>query len=215
MLGACHRIGSLDSDIRAAEHNDFSRLRALAPDLTQVLFNGQAAGRFASRFEAAGYVVRVLPSTSPANARLRFEDKLAAWRAGAPWGDDAASANRGDCLRQDDARQAAMGATADERTAAMSRTQRHARDDVQITLSEQDGIRYLHFGSEWVQGAMKIRQPDRIVLDYVRQMMGWMLFLQAPRELLQLGLGAGALTRFCVKHLPDDGRHHGRDSAGT
>ena len=33
-------------------------------------------------------------------------------------------------------------------------------------------------------------------------MMGWMLFLQAPRELLQLGLGAGALTRFCVKHLP-------------
>ena len=82
----------------------------------------------------------------------------------------------------------------------ISRSQ--GEDDTQITLSEQDGIRYLHFGSEWVQGAMKIRQPDRIVLDYVRQMMGWMLFLQAPRELLQLGLGAGALTRFCVKHLP-------------
>lgn len=76
-------------------------------------------------------------------------------------------------------------------------------DDPPITLSEQDGVRYLHFGSEWVQGAMKIRQPDRIVLDYVRQMMGWMLFLQAPREILQLGLGAGALTRFCLKHLTD------------
>ncbi len=81
---------------------------------------------------------------------------------------------------------------------------RHEGDDgPPITLSEQDGVRYLHFGSEWVQGAMKIRQPDRIVLDYVRQMMGWMLFLQAPREILQLGLGAGALTRFCLKHLTD------------
>jgi hypoxanthine-DNA glycosylase len=90
VLGACHRIGSLDSDIRAAEHNDFSRLRALAPDLTQVLFNGQAAGRFASRFEAAGYVVRVLPSTSPANARLRFEDKLALWRDAARWAEESA-----------------------------------------------------------------------------------------------------------------------------
>ncbi len=85
----------------------------------------------------------------------------------------------------------------------MSRTQRHAGDDVQITLSEQDGVRYLHFGSEWVQGAMQVRRPDRIVLDYVRQMMAWMLFLQAPREILQLGLGAGALARFCLKHLPD------------
>ena len=29
-----------------------------------------------------------------------------------------------------------------------------------VTLSEQDGVRYLHFGTEWVQGAMLIRMPD-------------------------------------------------------
>ena len=111
VLGACRREGSLDADIEAAEANDFARLHAIAPCIERVLFNGRTAGRFAARFETAGFRVCVLPSTSPANARLGLDEKLAAWRAAAPWGDDAASANRGDCLRQDDARQAAMGAT--------------------------------------------------------------------------------------------------------
>ena len=29
-----------------------------------------------------------------------------------------------------------------------------------ISFSELDGIRYLHFGSPWVQGAMDIEHPD-------------------------------------------------------
>jgi len=90
VLGACRRAGSLDSDIRSAEHNDFSRLRTLGPHIARVLFNGQAAGRFAPRFEAAGYAVCVLPSTSPANARLRLDDKVAAWRAAAAWDEECA-----------------------------------------------------------------------------------------------------------------------------
>lgn len=76
---------------------------------------------------------------------------------------------------------------------------------VPITLSEMGGIRYLHFGSEWVQGAMKISRPDQIVLDYVQQMMAWLLFLEPPARMLQLGLGAGALTRYCLAHCaPSD-----------
>lgn len=74
--------------------------------------------------------------------------------------------------------------------------------DPPITLSEMDGVRYLHFGSEWVQGAMRIRDPARIEIEYVRQMMAWLLFLDPERTILQLGLGAGALTRFCHKRLP-------------
>ena len=73
---------------------------------------------------------------------------------------------------------------------------------VPITLSEEGGIRYLHFGSPWVQGAMRIARPTELVLDYVRQMMGWMLFLEPPAQILQLGLGAGSLTRFCLAHCP-------------
>lgn len=66
-----------------------------------------------------------------------------------------------------------------------------------VTLSEQDGVRYLHFGTEWVQGAMRIRKPDWIELEYAQQMMAWMLFNNEPQHIVQLGLGTSALTKFC------------------
>ena len=72
-----------------------------------------------------------------------------------------------------------------------------------VTLSEQDGVRFLHFGSEWVQGAMRIRKPDAIELEYAQQMMAWMLFVAAPENIAQLGLGTGALTKFCYRQFPD------------
>ncbi len=72
-----------------------------------------------------------------------------------------------------------------------------------VTLSEADGVRYLHFGTEWVQGAMRIRKPDWIELEYAQQMMAWMLFLDTPRHIVQLGLGTGALTKFCYRHFPE------------
>jgi spermidine synthase len=84
-----------------------------------------------------------------------------------------------------------------------------------ITLSEENGIRYLHFGSEWVQGAMWIRRPWDIAIDYVAQMMGWLLFLDPPARILQLGLGAGALTRWCWRRLPDTGVDVVEASAGV
>lgn len=72
-----------------------------------------------------------------------------------------------------------------------------------ISFSELDGIRYLHFGSPWVQGAMKIRKPDELVLAYVRDMMAWLLFLEPPAEILQLGLGAAALSKYTHRHCRD------------
>jgi spermidine synthase len=86
------------------------------------------------------------------------------------------------------------------RQAAAPRGQR--RLSPQVTLSEQDGVRYLHFGTEWVQGAMRIGRPWKIELEYQQQMMAPLLFLPAPARVLQLGLGAAALARFCWKHLP-------------
>lgn len=79
VLGACERQGSLDSAIRNPAANDFERLRVLCPLLETVGFNGQASGKFASQFKAAGYRTVVLPSTSPAHASLSFEQKLASW----------------------------------------------------------------------------------------------------------------------------------------
>ena len=80
-------------------------------------------------------------------------------------------------------------------------------NEPEITLSELDGVRYLHFGTEWVQGAMRLSRPLELELEYVRQMMGWLLFMHPPGALAQLGLGAGALTRFCHHHLTDSSLH--------
>ena len=71
-----------------------------------------------------------------------------------------------------------------------------------VTLSEQDGVRYMHFGTEWVQGAMRLRKPDWLELEYAQQMMAWMLFIDAPTHIAQLGLGASALTKFCYRQYP-------------
>jgi spermidine synthase len=72
-----------------------------------------------------------------------------------------------------------------------------------VTLSEQDGVRYLHFGTEWVQGAMRLRKPDWPELEYAQQMMAWMLYIDAPRAIAQLGLGAATLTKFCYRNFPE------------
>ena len=74
-----------------------------------------------------------------------------------------------------------------------------------VNFSEYGPVRYLHLGTEWVQGSMKIEQPFDIDLDYVQRMMAWLLFVDpdtvAKRHAMQLGLGAASLTKFCHKHL--------------
>jgi spermidine synthase len=73
--------------------------------------------------------------------------------------------------------------------------------DAGVTLSESDGVRYLHFGTEWVQGAMQLAHPYRLELEYQQQMMAPLLFHPRPEQVVQLGLGAAALTKFCHRHL--------------
>lgn len=70
------------------------------------------------------------------------------------------------------------------------------------TTTEFDGVRSLHLGTSWVQGAMRLSKPDNIELEYVQMMMMWMLFLGAPRHIVQLGLGSAALTKFCYRRFP-------------
>ena len=72
-----------------------------------------------------------------------------------------------------------------------------------VTLSEQGGVRYLHFGTEWIQGAMRLRKPNWLELEYSRIMMAWLLFNTDPHQIAQLGLGAGSLTKFCYVEFPN------------
>ncbi len=73
----------------------------------------------------------------------------------------------------------------------------------QATLSEQDGLLVLHLGTEWIQGAMRMNNPVEIVLEYIQQMMMWMLFKKQPAHIVQLGLGSAALTKFCYHTFPE------------
>lgn len=74
-----------------------------------------------------------------------------------------------------------------------------------IDISEESGVRYLHFGSDWVQGAMRIRKPDALELSYTREMMAGLLLRPPPwpRRVLLIGLGAGSIAKFIHRHLPD------------
>lgn len=72
-----------------------------------------------------------------------------------------------------------------------------------IQISEERGVRYLHFGSRWVQGAMRMSRPHHLELEYTREMM-LPLLLRAdaswPRRALLIGLGAGSLAKFLYRH---------------
>ncbi len=52
---------------------------------------------------------------------------------------------------------------------------------------------------------MRVKEPFEIELEYVQRMMAWLLFMDddsvAERHAMQLGLGAGAITKFCHKKL--------------
>lgn len=72
----------------------------------------------------------------------------------------------------------------------------------EVSISQRNGVRYLTLGTEWIQGAMLVARPDEIELEYARRMMGWMLFESNPSLIVQMGLGGGALAKFCLRHFP-------------
>jgi hypoxanthine-DNA glycosylase len=87
-LKACHREGSLDSKIlrQQIEANDIAGLVVKHRELRVIAFNGAASEKYFNQLERHRLPVDhnieliKLPSTSPANASMKFEQKLAAWR---------------------------------------------------------------------------------------------------------------------------------------
>lgn len=75
----------------------------------------------------------------------------------------------------------------------------------EVNFSDDGNIRHLHLGSEWIQGSMFLEDSIGLVHEYVQRMMAWLLFVDpetvTDRQAMQLGLGAGSLTKFCAKEL--------------
>jgi spermidine synthase len=82
------------------------------------------------------------------------------------------------------------------------RINRNVKRDVSIEVSEKEGIRSLHLGSDTVQSSMKLDDPYDLVLSYTRAMMAFLLFRPTPEHVLMIGLGGGSLAKFVHKQLP-------------
>lgn len=85
VLKACHRPGSLDQHIDPAtiEANDFSAFLTEYQSIRAIFFNGGKAEQVFRRYvlpelNNAPTLIK-LPSTSPAHAAMRFEQKRQAW----------------------------------------------------------------------------------------------------------------------------------------
>ena len=82
-LQYCYREGSLDSAIKDEVPNEINELLRKYSKIKKVVFNGQASQKYFKKYigfnEGISYFA--MPSTSPANARMKFEEKLQNWKS--------------------------------------------------------------------------------------------------------------------------------------
>jgi len=70
------------------------------------------------------------------------------------------------------------------------------------SLLELGDLRALFFKPTMIQSAMRVSDPTRLLLDYTRVMMGFLLCCPAPRRIEIIGLGGGSLAKYCHRYLP-------------
>jgi len=69
-------------------------------------------------------------------------------------------------------------------------------EDMQVEVSEQDGVISMHIGSITIQSSMRLDAPYHLELDYTQAMSMAALFLESPKEILCIGLGGGTMPKF-------------------
>lgn len=74
--------------------------------------------------------------------------------------------------------------------------------DCEPFVHETPHFKSLHFSMSLTQSRMSKRDPARLVVDYTRTMMGFLIFNPQPRRIAMLGLGGGSLAKFCHRELP-------------
>ncbi len=82
VIDNCHRIGSLDSDIKNEKANDLNTLFENYPNIKAVVFNGQKAFKIFKKEIGLKVVDKrfiTLPSTSPAYT-ISLDKKIESWK---------------------------------------------------------------------------------------------------------------------------------------
>ncbi len=89
----------------------------------------------------------------------------------------------------------------------MSKTAKHADVDNIATdalyLHETRQTITLHFNHNALQSVMRKSEPNGLEFEYTKVMMGFMLFMLAPKNILLVGLGGGSMSKFCHHHFPE------------
>ena len=85
VLASCERETSLDTHIRKEKANDFASFFAKHSHITHVFFNGAKAEQSFNKFVLGKQKLPTLhyqrlPSTSPAHAGMRYDEKLELWK---------------------------------------------------------------------------------------------------------------------------------------
>jgi spermidine synthase len=69
-------------------------------------------------------------------------------------------------------------------------------------LIEESGYRTLCFALDGSpQTEMLLKEPDALAVEYTRKMMGFLVFQPHPQDVVLIGLGGGALVKYCYRHL--------------
>ena len=81
VIDTCERKGSLDSEIRNEEANKIGELILNYPNIKVIFCNGQKSYKNLLRILPNDFHLPIiaLPSTSPAHASLKYEEKLVSW----------------------------------------------------------------------------------------------------------------------------------------
>lgn len=81
VIDNCERKGSLDSEIRNEEANKIGELLQNFPNIKAIFCNGQKSYKNLQKILPNDFHLPIiaLPSTSPAHASLKYEEKLVSW----------------------------------------------------------------------------------------------------------------------------------------
>ena len=80
VVGSAERKGSLDSSIQQPVPNDIAGFLSEHPGVRRIALNGGKAAALFQRYNQVDILTVLLPSTSPAHARMRMEEKICLWR---------------------------------------------------------------------------------------------------------------------------------------
>jgi spermidine synthase len=69
-----------------------------------------------------------------------------------------------------------------------------------VEVSEVDGVRSLHIGTDTIQSSMRIKDPFFLELHYTKVMALSLLFNDSPNNILTIGLGGASMQKFYFKH---------------